>query len=131
MTRFPPVGGSAVGVITPYREQRALLRRTFEEVCGREAAAEVRAAGWHVCRQTGGRTSELMQSGAGPAEKVVVQGSRLHGLLAPLQAFIETVDSFQGRQLDVVILSCVRAGGGGGGLGEHARSVCGCGVLVC
>jgi senataxin len=28
--------------------------------------------------------------------------------------FIETVDSFQGKQLDVVILSCVRAAGGGG-----------------
>lgn len=27
---------------------------------------------------------------------------------------IETVDSFQGKQLDVVILSCVRAGTGGG-----------------
>ena len=31
-----------------------------------------------------------------------------------LQVFIETVDSFQGKQLDVVILSCVRAGTGGG-----------------
>jgi len=33
------------------------------------------------------------------------------------QVFIETVDSFQGKQLDVVILSCVRASTGGG-LGE-------------
>jgi superfamily I DNA and/or RNA helicase len=32
------------------------------------------------------------------------------GLLrARAQAMIETVDSFQGKQLDVVILSCVRA----------------------
>ena len=31
-----------------------------------------------------------------------------------MQVFIETVDSFQGKQLDVVILSCVRAGTGGG-----------------
>ncbi len=37
------------------------------------------------------------------------------------QVFIETVDSFQGKQLDVVILSCVRASTGGG-LGE-AREV--------
>ena len=29
------------------------------------------------------------------------------------QVFIETVDSFQGKQLDVVILSCVRASVGG------------------
>jgi superfamily I DNA and/or RNA helicase len=31
-----------------------------------------------------------------------------------VQVFIETVDSFQGKQLDVVILSCVRAGNSGG-----------------
>ncbi|EFN53619.1 expressed protein [Chlorella variabilis] len=60
---------SAVGVITPYREQRKLLREMFEEVCGKGPASEV---------------------------------------------FIETVDSFQGKQLDVVILSCVRASVGGG-----------------
>lgn len=40
------------------------------------------------------------------------------------QVFIETVDSFQGKQLDVVILSCVRASTSGG-LGES----CGCLVL--
>lgn len=36
----PP--SSAVGVITPYREQRKLLRETFEEVCGKGPASEVR-----------------------------------------------------------------------------------------
>jgi len=36
---------------------------------------------------------------------------------ARAQAMIETVDSFQGKQLDVVILSCVRASGGRGGVG--------------
>ena len=60
---------TSVGVITPYREQRALLRRTFQAVVGKAAAAEV---------------------------------------------MIETVDSFQGKQLDVIIFSCVRAKGGGG-----------------
>lgn len=34
----------AVGVITPYREQRKLLRQTFEEVCGKGPASEVRMA---------------------------------------------------------------------------------------
>ncbi|KAL4419979.1 hypothetical protein ABPG75_007077 [Micractinium tetrahymenae] len=62
-------GPTTVGVITPYREQRKLLRATFEEVCGKGPASEV---------------------------------------------FIETVDSFQGKQLDVVILSCVRASTSGG-----------------
>lgn len=38
------------------------------------------------------------------------------------QVFIETVDSFQGKQLDVVILSCVRASTGGG-LGERWAGV--------
>lgn len=33
------------------------------------------------------------------------------------QVKIETVDSFQGKQLDVVILSCVRAGKQGSGIG--------------
>lgn len=33
---------------------------------------------------------------------------------AAAQVSIETVDSFQGRQMDVVMLSCVRAGAGGG-----------------
>lgn len=43
------------------------------------------------------------------------------------QVFIETVDSFQGKQLDVVILSCVRASTGGG-LGER-RALRGVGSL--
>ncbi len=33
-----------MGVITPYREQRKLLRETFEEVCGKGPASEVGAA---------------------------------------------------------------------------------------
>ncbi|GAB4815852.1 hypothetical protein N2152v2_002898 [Parachlorella kessleri] len=39
---------------------------------------------------------------------------RICGKQAAAEVFIETVDSFQGKQLDVVILSCVRAGSGGG-----------------
>lgn len=38
----------AVGVITPYREQRKLLRQTFEEVCGKGPASEVRAALYYL-----------------------------------------------------------------------------------
>lgn len=59
----------AVAVITPYREQRKLLREAFVAVCGADALRKVA---------------------------------------------IETVDSYQGRQVDVVILSCVRAGASGG-----------------
>lgn len=59
----------SVAVITPYREQKACLRETFESMCGSQSLR-------HVA--------------------------------------IETVDSYQGRQVDVVILSCVRAGTGGG-----------------
>ena len=61
---------TSVAVITPYREQRQLLRQTFASVCG---------------------GPEVLQSVA-----------------------IETVDSYQGRQVDVVIFSCVRAGASGG-----------------
>jgi hypothetical protein len=51
---------------------------------------------------------------------------------APLQVFIETVDSFQGKQLDVVILSCVRASSGGGLGGEPCAARCACqGRLRC
>ena len=32
----------SVGVITPYKQQAAVLRRTFRELAGDEAAAEVR-----------------------------------------------------------------------------------------
>uniref|UniRef100_A0A061SGN7 Senataxin n=1 Tax=Tetraselmis sp. GSL018 TaxID=582737 RepID=A0A061SGN7_9CHLO len=62
----------SVGVITPYREQRNCLKKTFKSVCGEAKAGEV---------------------------------------------FIETVDSFQGRQLDVVMLSCVRASSSRSGIG--------------
>lgn len=34
-------GPTTVGVITPYREQRSLLRRTFQTMVGKTAAAEV------------------------------------------------------------------------------------------
>lgn len=63
----PPVRQSAisVGVITPYREQRAVLQETFQQLLTPLLAREVQ---------------------------------------------IDTIDSFQGRQLDVIILSCVRAG---------------------
>ena len=37
--------------------------------------------------------------------------------MALLQVMIETVDSFQGKQLDVIILSCVRASEGRTGVG--------------
>lgn len=60
---------TSIAVITPYREQKALLKQTFEALCG---------------------------AGVGT------------------QVAIETVDSYQGRQVDVVILSCVRAGSGAG-----------------
>jgi senataxin len=59
----------SVAVITPYREQKALLRKRFEELWGKKTLKNVA---------------------------------------------IETIDSYQGRQVDVVILSCVRAGSGGG-----------------
>ncbi|KAI8114303.1 hypothetical protein M9434_002429 [Picochlorum sp. BPE23] len=59
----------SVAVITPYREQKALLRKRFEELWGSKSLKNVA---------------------------------------------IETIDSYQGRQVDVVILSCVRAGSGGG-----------------
>ena len=73
VTPLPPPPPS-VAVITPYREQRQLLRDVFTAVHG---SAEVLK---HVA--------------------------------------IETVDSYQGRQVDVVIVSCVRAAvAGGGGLG--------------
>ena len=42
LAAHPALPWPAVGVITPYREQRALLRRTFEEVCGKGPASEVR-----------------------------------------------------------------------------------------
>ncbi len=60
---------TSVAVITPYRQQRGLLRQTFKELCGEDVLSSVA---------------------------------------------IETIDSYQGRQVDVVILSCVRAGTGGG-----------------
>ncbi|GLI69287.1 hypothetical protein VaNZ11_013870, partial [Volvox africanus] len=56
-------GTVTVGIITPYRAQRELIRRKFVEVLGPGVLDAVR---------------------------------------------IETVDSFQGKQLDVIILSCVR-----------------------
>jgi senataxin len=59
-----------VGIITPYKGQRAFITRLFEQALGPAAARAVR---------------------------------------------IETVDSFQGKQMDVIMLSCVRAGGGGSG----------------
>ncbi|KAL4543318.1 hypothetical protein Ndes2526B_g05382 [Nannochloris sp. 'desiccata'] len=65
----PPTKVS-VAVITPYREQRAVLRQTFISICG---------------------SADVLKEVA-----------------------IETVDSYQGRQVDIVILSCVRAGASGG-----------------
>jgi hypothetical protein len=59
----------SVAVITPYRQQKNVLRRTFKQLCGEDSLQRVS---------------------------------------------IETIDSYQGRQVDVVILSCVRAGTGGG-----------------
>jgi len=59
----------SVAVITPYRQQRNVLRQTFRELCGEKSLDHVS---------------------------------------------LETIDSYQGRQVDVVILSCVRAGTGGG-----------------
>ena len=47
----------------------------------------------------------------------VVQGSEVTPIMALLQVMIETVDSFQGKQLDVIILSCVRASEGRTGVG--------------
>ena len=61
----------SVAIITPYREQKALLMETFQ------AASAVKQ------------------------QKMV-------------EVAIETVDSYQGRQVDIVILSCVRAGAAGG-----------------
>lgn len=48
-THCPALPWLAVGVITPYREQRALLRRTFEEVCGKGPASEVRCCALLYC----------------------------------------------------------------------------------
>lgn len=64
-----PASPLAVGVITPYREQRALLRQTFEEVCGKGPASEVR--GW------AGGGAEMGQGGDG-ARAVAVGRWRTH-----------------------------------------------------
>ena len=45
------------------------------------------------------------------------QGGARSLIVALLQVMIETVDSFQGKQLDVIILSCVRASEGKTGVG--------------
>jgi len=73
-SKYPEPPRIEVGIVTPYKSQRDLLRRVFADLLGPEAASEVR---------------------------------------------IETVDSFQGKQLDVIILSCVRAtpSGGHGSIG--------------
>ena len=63
------VGVPSVAVITPYRQQKSVLRQTFLDLCG-------------------------------------------EGVLDNIS--VETIDSYQGRQVDVVILSCVRAGASGG-----------------
>ena len=63
----PPRSPVSLAIITPYREQKALLLETFQ------AASAVKK------------------------QKAV-------------DFSIETVDSYQGRQVDIVILSCVRAG---------------------
>lgn len=94
-----------------------MLRETFEEVCGRGPASEVRRRSEEgllgslppvlpcvACAVAGReqRPSHEPRSRAAPVYCLVPQ------------VFIETVDSFQGKQLDVVILSCVRASTGGG-----------------
>ncbi|QDZ18340.1 P-loop containing nucleoside triphosphate hydrolase [Chloropicon primus] len=65
--RYPPCGMS-VGIITPYRYQRDLIREAFEKKYG--------SVGWD---------------------------SRANNVR------IDTIDSFQGKERDVIILSCVRA----------------------
>jgi hypothetical protein len=65
-----PPSKVSVAVITPYREQRTVLRQVFISVCGSPNVLK--------------------------------------------EVAIETVDSYQGRQVDIVILSCVRAGAAGG-----------------
>lgn len=100
----------AVGVITPYREQRKLLRETFEEVVGKGPASEVNGL-------VGGRglSGGSREAAGWLGECVGAHSSPCSPPLLPSpQVFIETVDSFQGKQLDVVILSCVRASTGGG-----------------
>jgi hypothetical protein len=68
----------AVGVITPYREQRKLLRATFEEVCGKGPAGEVRMRfgdGWSVLTSLG-RGLALHKQSLRAAEGVFPVGSR-------------------------------------------------------
>lgn len=60
----PPPAFPTIAVITPYREQKALIQQTFQKICGSDSAKNVS---------------------------------------------INTIDSYQGRQVDIVILSCVRA----------------------
>ena len=60
----PLPSAPSVAVITPYREQKALLQKTFQSLCSPDVLKLVS---------------------------------------------IQTIDSYQGRQVDVVILSCVRA----------------------
>jgi hypothetical protein len=68
-----------VGIITPYKEQRSLIRSLLKDVFGDgdKAAAEV---------------------------------------------MTETIDSFQGKQADVIILSCVRAPVGSSSSGENGAA---------
>ena len=54
--KAPPAKTYTVGVITPYKQQAAVLRRTFRELVGDEAAAEV---WWRLSESLPGRRNGL------------------------------------------------------------------------
>ena len=81
----------AIGVITPYSEQLSEIRRNFE-------------------------SSGLIQQHAACARRFCDLQTASNGYVSVSLPDIElnTVDGFQGREKDIVIISCVRAGDSGG-----------------